>query len=264
MTNKNASVLEDYLQIQYGGKVFNGELHACTSPNCNCFLVQVQFHAKDKSETIFIDLFLIDRIAVLKERSSGAADFLKKFKEKIDADFWDNVQSNYYLSKDFKKYLPASFPEDLIQEKLMVSFMDVYPEAVPILLKKEGYDIIIQDQYCLNLSCPCTDSALTVVRVQDGKILHQYDGALYNYKDGTIKPAVKGKMRDKDEISSILEDFNERLGLSEIIQKRHNGMRNAYKLWKAKNAEQITTPRKIGRNEPCPCGSGKKYKKCCL
>lgn len=23
-------------------------------------------------------------------------------------------------------------------------------------------------------------------------------------------------------------------------------------------------PKKIGRNEPCPCGSGKKYKKCCL
>jgi uncharacterized protein YecA (UPF0149 family) len=24
-----------------------------------------------------------------------------------------------------------------------------------------------------------------------------------------------------------------------------------------------TTP-KIGRNDPCPCGSGKKHKKCCL
>jgi uncharacterized protein YchJ len=23
-------------------------------------------------------------------------------------------------------------------------------------------------------------------------------------------------------------------------------------------------PDKIGRNEPCPCGSGKKYKKCCM
>jgi uncharacterized protein YecA (UPF0149 family) len=23
------------------------------------------------------------------------------------------------------------------------------------------------------------------------------------------------------------------------------------------------THKKIGRNEPCPCGSGKKYKKCC-
>jgi uncharacterized protein YecA (UPF0149 family) len=23
------------------------------------------------------------------------------------------------------------------------------------------------------------------------------------------------------------------------------------------------TRQKVGRNEPCPCGSGKKYKKCC-
>jgi preprotein translocase subunit SecA len=22
--------------------------------------------------------------------------------------------------------------------------------------------------------------------------------------------------------------------------------------------------RRVGRNEPCPCGSGKKYKQCCL
>jgi preprotein translocase subunit SecA len=25
----------------------------------------------------------------------------------------------------------------------------------------------------------------------------------------------------------------------------------------------VRAERKIGRNEPCPCGSGKKYKKCC-
>ena len=27
--------------------------------------------------------------------------------------------------------------------------------------------------------------------------------------------------------------------------------------------EPYRAPAKIGRNEPCPCGSGKKYKKCC-
>jgi len=26
---------------------------------------------------------------------------------------------------------------------------------------------------------------------------------------------------------------------------------------------QVKTEEKIGRNEPCPCGSGKKYKNCC-
>ena len=29
------------------------------------------------------------------------------------------------------------------------------------------------------------------------------------------------------------------------------------------NKPQIDTTKKIGRNDPCPCGSGKKYKKCC-
>ena len=26
----------------------------------------------------------------------------------------------------------------------------------------------------------------------------------------------------------------------------------------------LEPPAKVGRNDPCPCGSGKKYKKCCL
>lgn len=33
---------------------------------------------------------------------------------------------------------------------------------------------------------------------------------------------------------------------------------------KAKKGYKVSTRRKIGRNEPCPCGSGKKFKKCCI
>ena len=32
---------------------------------------------------------------------------------------------------------------------------------------------------------------------------------------------------------------------------------------KSKAAGTIVKGRKVGRNEPCPCGSGKKYKHCC-
>jgi hypothetical protein len=28
--------------------------------------------------------------------------------------------------------------------------------------------------------------------------------------------------------------------------------------------ETLKTEQKLGRNDPCPCGGGKKYKKCCL
>lgn len=30
-----------------------------------------------------------------------------------------------------------------------------------------------------------------------------------------------------------------------------------------KNSKTVVKGEKIGRNDPCPCGSGKKYKKCC-
>lgn len=30
-----------------------------------------------------------------------------------------------------------------------------------------------------------------------------------------------------------------------------------------RSSTTIVKPKKVGRNDPCPCGSGKKYKKCC-
>ncbi len=44
---------------------------------------------------------------------------------------------------------------------------------------------------------------------------------------------------------------------NELIKTARKEERNLYQLPKLEN-------RKIGRNESCPCGSGKKYKKCCL
>ncbi|HHX50949.1 MAG TPA: hypothetical protein GX711_05890, partial [Clostridia bacterium] len=30
-----------------------------------------------------------------------------------------------------------------------------------------------------------------------------------------------------------------------------------------KPRQPVRKAREVGRNDPCPCGSGKKYKKCC-
>ena len=30
-----------------------------------------------------------------------------------------------------------------------------------------------------------------------------------------------------------------------------------------KKSGTVVKPHKVGRNDPCPCGSGKKYKNCC-
>jgi uncharacterized protein len=37
-----------------------------------------------------------------------------------------------------------------------------------------------------------------------------------------------------------------------------------FEYWQAKTKKTKESTIKIGRNDPCPCGSGKKYKKCCV
>ena len=39
---------------------------------------------------------------------------------------------------------------------------------------------------------------------------------------------------------------------------------NSQKKQREANVQPVRTTPKIGRNEICPCGSGKKYKNCCL
>lgn len=34
--------------------------------------------------------------------------------------------------------------------------------------------------------------------------------------------------------------------------------------FEAKQKARVNREVKIGRNEPCPCGSGKKFKRCCI
>jgi hypothetical protein len=42
-----------------------------------------------------------------------------------------------------------------------------------------------------------------------------------------------------------------------LTQEKRNGITKEFRLSK------MAVSSKVGRNDPCPCGSGKKYKKCC-
>ena len=57
----------------------------------------------------------------------------------------------------------------------------------------------------------------------------------------------------------------------EVIVHMAAGLLGAYRYFRehrqvnlgAHTHEPRRTDPKVGRNDPCPCGSGKKYKKCC-
>lgn len=68
------------------------------------------------------------------------------------------------------------------------------------------------------------------------------------------------KMHYETEKKEGAAKFEKPLETLETIQKVYDeDTKSSSKFTKGKRKEK-----KIGRNDPCPCGSGKKYKKCCL
>jgi preprotein translocase subunit SecA len=64
------------------------------------------------------------------------------------------------------------------------------------------------------------------------------------------------RVRDRRDLLERLADVCEEQGRkAEAIELRKQAKRGV--------AATTVTKQKIGRNEPCPCGSGKKFKKCC-
>ena len=71
--------------------------------------------------------------------------------------------------------------------------------------------------------------------------------------------AVSGLRNRRDLLETAL-DVGENLGRLELVERARR------ELQVSPSVPEAATPRrgKVGRNEPCPCGSGVKYKKCCL
>jgi uncharacterized protein YecA (UPF0149 family) len=51
---------------------------------------------------------------------------------------------------------------------------------------------------------------------------------------------------------------------SAITNNQTKKLEELAKAYRISHTPLVRENKKIGRNEPCPCGSGKKYKNCCL
>ena len=71
---------------------------------------------------------------------------------------------------------------------------------------------------------------------------------------------VRGSWEEKNK-----EDEQERRILESICIQHEIDHLNGITIHDRENkSKPIVSQKKVGRNDPCPCGSGKKYKKCCL
>ena len=76
-------------------------------------------------------------------------------------------------------------------------------------------------------------------------------------------PLLKKLGRD-DEATALIENEEQAEKARKASYKKHEKKETTFSALADNQKPMPVTARKIGRNEPCPCGSGKKYKKCCL
>ncbi len=83
--------------------------------------------------------------------------------------------------------------------------------------------------------------------------------------DGIVLLPIMVHMRAFDDIASDrIEELRAHLDVPRLLPAL---VRALYNYWRCASNITPLTPRtapRIGRNDPCPCGSGAKYKRCCI
>ena len=86
----------------------------------------------------------------------------------------------------------------------------------------------------------------------------------YGQKNPVVEYRVEGMDMFDEMVASIREDTVRMVFTIQVRRNEEAPQReDVYKENKVHHNMTIRRKEKIGRNAPCPCGSGKKYKNCC-
>ena len=158
------------------------------------------------------------------------------------------AEMSLFYKEIYEGFLNAEINSNLIDSDLL-GFMvceTIYANLVELLpiIKKlfdKGY---ISEGVCGTYKEVAKDIGIKATHNKKEKILN-----IFEYYDDVIESWVKHEERNK-----LMQERNNRLE-----NNKYSGSTNKFK-----EPSVPLVSNKVGRNEPCPCGSGKKYKKCCM
>ncbi|MGC8495572.1 MAG: YecA family protein [Syntrophobacteraceae bacterium] len=163
--------------------------------------------------------------------------------------------------------IDASFDYYQVEsDGLMYAYNDVLPYGNQLIVILDDKRCIVMDQFCLLSKCSCSDTTLSIMPIGEiGDIGSELCAFSVNYRkkqwnefeNHSSSLSAKGV---ESAIETQIPDFYEKL-LNRHIKLKEIYVHCKKQHFKSKQPLEIS---EVGRNAPCPCGSGKKYKKCCL
>ena len=146
----------------------------------------------------------------------------------------------------------------------------------PALLRAKPYlytDLEIRGLLAAALALPPTDGFLQAIMLR----MDAWDRPLKSKRDGQLLFSILALCGDEngESLLGIAPEDEDRV-MEEVTEFIPACVTAIAAYWRGQGSKQISMPlmasptptptrasTKVGRNEPCPCGSGKKFKKCC-
>jgi hypothetical protein len=159
----------------------------------------------------------------------------------------------------------------------LIPFVEVFPLGLSLNFPFENAAWAADEQYCVQPGCGCTQTVLSFLQLRDAAgrettSLRNVPALRYDYRSQATCELAPGPIRTPPtgKLLGALKTAYPSLDLR--LELHHRIMQSLYarhSLAQAKLKEErleVQLPvgaHKIGRNDRCPCGSGKKFKKCC-
>ena len=167
--------------------------------------------------------------------------------------------------------IEASDIGDLIDAGSCVSYSEIFSGTLhpDLQFEHEGRVWIVDDQYCMKPSCRCKDVYLTFINIDpNGKTAEPAFRIRFSQDGSTTNIEYLENQFERAKAQEIVEVFSRKIaGNRDFLKDRAIEMKRKGREILENRDQQ--GPRsglgaaRPGRNDPCPCGSGKKYKKCC-
>jgi hypothetical protein len=157
-----------------------------------------------------------------------------------------------------------------VQRGMCVGWAELFPQSKAWTFQHEGVPIFVDDQYCATASCTCSEVMLSYFRIErrgpDDAEGVQLGAIRYDLRTGrrTLESTAPGSSAKT--VLQLTETLFKALpAIHDELNRRFRFMRGFADWLAQRRLEPRPAPAAApGRNEPCPCGSGRKYKKCCL
>ncbi len=213
--------------------------------------------------------------AYIEEISQGLAE--SYFDEKLPPEEWDwkgldeTLRVRFGVEKSIRNLdtLPASLEE--LQNLIESYLKDAYARQVERFGDEE---MSMAERFIMlqNLDTIWKDHLLNMDHLREGIGLRGYGqkDPLQEYKKEGYEMFLEMVRRFREETVSLMLRIRPMRPeeVEELEAKRRSKQERELRM--SHGDEEAAKPKpvrrknkKIGRNEPCPCGSGKKYKKCC-